>query len=101
MLPIKIQNNIENKRAPQGPYISVTNQVMVKKRERDISSRERLSRQGSRNGQRSVSRDSSISSVGRIDYKSQQPKDPVEKPTAPEVEGENEQQKVQQVVQAA
>ena len=50
LLPIKISYNVENKRAAQGPYISVTNQVMMKKRERDISSRERLSRQGSRNG---------------------------------------------------
>ena len=41
-----------------------------------------------------------MSSVGRLDYKAQQ-KEPAEKPAAAEAEGDNEQQKVQQVVQAA
>ena len=57
LLPLNIRNNFEIKRAPQGPQIIVTSQSAMKKRERDIKSREN----SSRGGRRSVSRESSMS----------------------------------------
>lgn len=98
LLPNKIQHNIEIKRAPQGPYISVTNNVLLRKKERDISSRERLSRQGSRGAQRASSRESSVSSMSRMDYREKQSaKGETEKKDGmvSETEVDGEQQKVQ------
>lgn len=60
LIPIKIRNNVEYSRAPQGPQIIVTTQSAMKVRERESFSRDTKSRAQSR-GARSMSRESSIS----------------------------------------
>ena len=60
LLPINIRNNVELKRAPQGPQIVITSQAQKMKHERDIKSRET----STRGGKRSVSRESSMDQLG-------------------------------------
>ena len=60
LLPISIKNNVELRRAPQGPQIVITSQAQKMKYERDIKSRET----STRGGKRSVSRESSMDQLG-------------------------------------
>jgi hypothetical protein len=61
LLPIKIKNNFEKERAPQGPQIVITTSSMLRRRDNSVSSR--ASDRSSKTGKRSVSRDGSISAL--------------------------------------